>query len=550
MTKDEFLTIISREVDTLESELKDVESGLQYTIDCGATKDEIDKLSYRKSVINQKLTAIKDLVNYPVYVRIQAMNDDEVNKYKEDKNKEFDLKIQEITSKIKIEENYIEECKIQEKAFMRGYSSLSDEDKADVLNKGKEIKRNIDYSEKKIISLKSELNNFEQQKNTFNDMSSEQVKSYISSKIKGSSLYDSYQKNEIDSIDKLISHIGQNYDSLLQLQNLLTKYNDVNFKEKFYIIDKKHEICDYNKMPRCLFYKFDDFIHRIGFMGDDKNLEELKQFYSSLNGNFTIEENDVLEQITDEKMLMLFDNGFNLRGNEHLLDLHSDKFDDDKADEIRSIISQVSSLEKKLIKTQKVRSEIRRLEYALIDESQNFKEKVGDWYISFIHKLEFFSIPTSLLCSRYEYKENSNKLDGYVNDLRNGFDFVKEGILTQARINDEAVKKYYPEKLDIVREIAGLVGVDPKDINMECILKKNIVKPDTCSKIIANVYRDDIVRKVEEEGNNQIVTGVSSGLDIPEEDQKGFSYSELMKVVGSLSTDDDVEVLDSGSKHL
>ena len=108
MTKDEFAFIINSELDHLKNEEHNISSKIEVLLK-EDRKKELEETNYQLSLIQYKLEAIRKLVNLPIYFRILAMSDEEIEDYKKKQIEILEQEIIDINNKVSEEKRQISE---------------------------------------------------------------------------------------------------------------------------------------------------------------------------------------------------------------------------------------------------------------------------------------------------------------------------------------------------------------------------------------------------------------------------------------------------------
>lgn len=126
MTKEEYLTIVDRETDRLSEEERALVNKLAFYKKMGNTDKEMEEIQYKIDIIHGKLFRLKNLAKVEAKIRIQAMNDELLKDYQDEKIKELEDEIKDLKQDIADREETI---RINEQAIeqLASSGSLSDE---------------------------------------------------------------------------------------------------------------------------------------------------------------------------------------------------------------------------------------------------------------------------------------------------------------------------------------------------------------------------------------------------------------------------------------
>ena len=190
MTKDEFLSMISSELEILKKEYQSARQRAEYFKSMDVWQDkEYREAFYQFRVVSGKIHMIEDLVSLPAYARIQAMSDAEVEEYKKDKTEELKLKIKEIESKEQQAKEKLSLLKSEQEELIAQFGSLTGSKRDENILRGKQLAKELyEYDADNqfgiFAKLKKELEEVKKQQEKIETMTQQEVKQQLSSKIK------------------------------------------------------------------------------------------------------------------------------------------------------------------------------------------------------------------------------------------------------------------------------------------------------------------------------------------------------------------------------
>ena len=545
MSKDEFLTIISREIDALEESLNYINSEIQYAKDMKRNDDIIDRLYYQKEEITDKIISIRDLINYPIYVRVRNMSDEELKRYKKDKDNEFELAIQDTDDKLGKANERFTQIKKQEEKLIGRYGRMSDEERGNALVEGKKIDSDSLAVLQIVESLSKQLDTLKEGKKMNQDMDIEQLRVFIASKIKGYSSCEFYYGINPNSMDNLFAIIGKDYDKSCKVAECVRKYE--NILKKIDIEKRNESVAIYSKIysysiPSELMNRLKEYVDGDAKVKDLTKISEVKDIIRECEEIFNKEKKKIFDQFTLEKTSMIQVVNFydKICDNLSFLEYHFDKLNIDDINNLVLLVKKKKKLSKKIFKTRSTLNSIDDIDKRIRDAQKIIRTKLISWYSEFLGGFEFIDYLSDVRDRIFDYDNSKYKYEleniaGRITAYTKGFEYTNSMIKKQEEIINKIEEKYATLKIGVIKELYEITGVEFSEEEMEIIVDNDLGNIVSYPLIVADCYRDALLKKVEQEVNNQIVTGVSSVLDVPDDDKNGFSYEALIELISSSS---------------
>ena len=100
MTKDEFVSMINSELESLKKEYESAKKKVEYfrtvTVNTILESRDYEVAKYELTMVREKMRVLNRIISLPAYARIQAMSDIEIEEYKKERAEELELKIKEL----------------------------------------------------------------------------------------------------------------------------------------------------------------------------------------------------------------------------------------------------------------------------------------------------------------------------------------------------------------------------------------------------------------------------------------------------------------------
>ncbi len=311
-----------------------------------------------KRVIENKIRGVSSILALPIYARIQALSDAEINEFKKEKIAELEQKIEE-------------ESALMESMFQSGKST--------------------EFFKNNIENLKQEIEKVEKK-------TSQEVKKELSSKIPNREGYDFSSLMNFSPQDYLsnqfYAEIAGDVTKIEQSARLAAEYNKIS---DYLPKNQEDLMLDLTNLPDELQQRLERS-HALDINGCVRNPNKLIEIVEEFEHDFKNEKEKFANQISEQKLSELaekemtkefsFDRENNLEydtkegteANIPFFQQHSDKIQSSELKYLETIIARRDKLSKKIFKTKRVKKEIEKLNVTIKKEQFFLHNKIIDWY--------------------------------------------------------------------------------------------------------------------------------------------------------------------------
>ena len=532
MTKDEFLSMLSEELENLEEERKAVRQKVEYFKAVNSKGRESQEAEYQLKIVERKVNRLKDLLTFPAYARIQAMSDIEIEEYKKEKIEELELKIKEIESREEQEKAKLSQLKAEQEQLMTQFGTLSGSERDRAISRGQQlsteiIKYDVDNEYGVFAPLKKEIEEVRKQQEQIEAMTSQEVKQQLSSEIKESdnlAQQVEWAKQPINASTELEASVGSDTEKAQQMANLLARYERLSDEQKQIKGRKNLHLIG---LPSLLERKLRESYYYDSRDGEIRDPDKLMLIVQEFEASFERAKASVNEQFTEQKLSKLVYDGeaeygyeysYNSEVDMEFLQQHTDKLGDGKLKRLQMLVEDRNKLSKKIFKTYNTKWEIKKLNEEIIREKTKICKELTGWYnsqgsdILNINRVDFYDLK-SLQDSLKRCKELIGYYETNINDIKEDLQKVKAE-MEQQRQN------YENEKTEIAQKIRALGGENHKETEMPYASDS----PDYNLNSIINsqgvVYGRNIIDRVQQEAQNQ--------ADIREAELRGITVEQLL----------------------
>lgn len=539
MTKDEFLSMISSELEILKKEYQSAKQRAEYFRLIDHQAKEYREAFYQFKVVSEKIHMIEDLVSLPAYARIQAMSDAEVEEYKKDKTEELKLKIKEIESKEQQAKEKLSLLKSEQEELIAQFGSLTGSKRDENILRGKQLAKELyEYDADNqfgiFAKLKKELEEVKKQQEKIETMTQQEVRQQLSSEIKF-----------VDKIAKEVELTKKSIDASkiksLDPQKALSM-TDLT-KSYYKLVDKQTHVknvvtIDQTRLPYALIEKIGMSSHYDRYLGTQViDPEVLMEKVQKFEDDFE----KVCAQFTKEKLFKLVDK----RGIDSIevdidfLQQHADKLrTESELSSLQDSIKERNKLSKKTFKTKDVKHRIENLNYMIREAQRKAYEEIILWYI--YRSREFLKVSISFdAFSSNQFKYTFEKFEESFGEIRHIISELKEKIQKVKSETKKQIEQYEEEKNDIIKQIRELGGeryekiVTPSD---------NIDSLELIAFDKAIAYENDVVDKVQQEAQKQ--------ADIKEAELRGITVEQLLQMRQQAQSVTDEPAIETGEEEV
>ena len=327
MTKEEFLAMVSSEIDKLEEEEKKLKNEVEYYKATNPWGAEILDAEYRYGLVKSKIEAIKRFIELPAYERIQAMSVSEIEKYKKGKIHDLQLEIDRIDAQIKQEEGRLSGLVSEREQLIDGFSKMDPLSRNAAVIRGRKISSELN-ARGKLPELERKKAKITQEKEQLASMTPEEIKKQLSSEIKGSSDLARSVESLMDNVDlteRLKAVVAEDPKKAREMASLLVDYEKLDAAQRKEVW-KPDSVS--TELPSALQKKIETEYegYPLGYRAGD--LDSLITVIADYQKLFLRSEADFMKEYTEEKLLGLVGKDFEI-DNSNVDKLDADSFTDD-----------------------------------------------------------------------------------------------------------------------------------------------------------------------------------------------------------------------------
>ena len=557
MTKDEFLSMLSEELENLEEERKAARQKVEYFKAVNSKGGESQEAEYQLKIVERKVNRLKDLLTFPAYARIQAMSDIEIEEYKKEKIEELELKIKEIESREEQEKAKLSQLKAEQEQLMTQFGTLSGSERDRVISRGQQlsteiIKYDVDNEYGVFASLKKEIEEVRKQQEQIEAMTSQEVKQQLSSEIKESdnlAQQVEWAKQPINASTELEASVGSDSEKAQQMANLLARYERLSDEQKQIKGRRYLRLLD---LPPLLKRKLSESYYYDSRDGEIRDPDKLMLIVQEFEASFEQAKASVNEQFTEQKLSKLvydredeydgYAYSYNSEVDMEFLQQHTDKLGDGKLKRLQMLVEDRNKLSKKIFKTYNTKWEIKNLNEEIIQEKTKICEELKGWYnsqgsdILGIGGVDFYNLES--LQSDLEYLK---KRIGY---YEKEIDSIKEDLQKVKAEMEQQRQSYENEKTEIAQKIRALGGENHKETEMPYASDRPDYNLNSIIDSQGVVYGRNIIDRVQQEAQNQ--------ADIREAELRGITVEQLLAMrqqSQAMLGDSMTEILEEENSH-
>ena len=540
MPKEEFLSIIDKEIENLEKELEKAQERVKYfdAINSGEEKsiysNKKDEARYRVLLVNERLNLIRNLVIIPTYVEIQARSDIEFEEEKKEKINELELKIKEKTAREELEKSKLAELNAQQEELILQFGkSLSKEGKSSIIQQGKDLKSSIIKQQDLIESIQNEIFELQRSQGQIRIKAPQEIRNELSNEILTHVNYENWQSfaqifnsmmHETPSVsEQLGAAVADDFDKARQMAQLVTKYLQCDVASV--------RIGNYYDLPEKLRKEIGNTLESSAYAAgyievyesDFPNLKKLEQIVTDYETSFAAARSNFAKSFSPLSHSRLFDGDSVLPSHMtmEILQENSDKFSPEKWEHFQNLTTQINKLSKKIIKTRDVKEDLYKIRVQRDRELEEICKEIENWYKQ--------DQDTDILGKHNHVdiggiRREVNLANALIQIDKTGKTIanLKEKIL---RVNEEMFEKKRTNdvmKKAIEQQIRNLAG--PQFVDKEISISSDFL-PDNLvgiAKASASVQAHELIDKVEQEAQNQ--------ANAKEAELRGMTIEQLLQM--------------------
>lgn len=518
MTKDEFLSMVDSELDNLRKKEIDAERRVHYFEEIDPYGKEYENAVFQYRVIDEKITELKKFLQLPIYTRIVAMSDIEIEDYKNNKVEELELELKEIESREEETKTRFAKLKEEQDQIITGIDSLSASERDIMMAKGKQI-----YDEMSQINNEGGLLAELREKKEKTRIKLEQVKAMSLFKVQDELLYQIENvvslENEIFKINdpdgrafaEFLASVASDSEKAHKLSGLLADYRELYDNQKYVLIWT-------DTLPKPL-YNSITFIGKSNLYGagtTDKMMEivqEFKESFEQAKESFSV-------QFTEQKLLKLGGKRDGVESFEvdmEFLKQHEDKLSNGELEQLQNLVTQRNKLSKKILKPRSIKEECESLNNQIKQEQSKIYKKIIEWYES----------QCSILGARYYDFKSREELSEMLSEIKkrisvseNSISFTEENILKEM----EQKRKQKIKRSEILEQIRTVGDEKYREVKIYPEYTSD-GKDKNLDKIIHDsgvVYADELKNRVRQEAQNQ--------ADMKEAELRNITIEQLLQL--------------------
>lgn len=502
MTKEEFLKMVDVVLDQIFKEKNKSLSRVEYYKSVNPNGTEFATANYQYLVACKKLDLFRSLIGLPAYARIQAMSDGEIEEYKKDKIN--DIKLDGITIAAEIEKlkKDIQALKDQHEELITHFVELEMEKRNSAINEGKKIQFDIQSKEFKLNELELKLTKLKSQQEEISQMSSDDVKKQLISKIANGYQLDSIISNssEISSSRALMAAVGKEPEKAMKMAQLMTNlvYTEKKSKDIFEYLD-----LGYDLPSRFRHLIESDYVYN---RGNIANTSRFFEIYQSFMEQFEKESEAFSNQFTKEKISGLVGKEYNYLSETvdfEFLKLHSDKLSPGQLEELQADVLKRDKLSKKIIKTREVKRDIEDLNRKISMVQKSIYQKIIDWYRA-------YNVSDILRVDSYLFLNDSDKVMKQLAEFPQQIQKSRDALLAfktrleNVQTNLDYRRKQHTEQVnEIKQQIRAMGGKDFVEADIPFAHERTDDNLSSIASATAFMERKPFIGQVLDEAQNQ-----------------------------------------------
>lgn len=548
MNKQEFYNIVQNELDKLEKERKEAQATIDYydminedgSYDNDSFYQEQRKQSeYVLKMCKAKIEKVKDLLGYPLYIRIESMSDFELEQYRTQEISELVSKIKKLREEQNEKENKIHELKNRQKELISKLVSSSDVQRDEARKEAKEIFEELKKYDSILGegAINEEIQELEKQIELLKKKTPDEIKNELLSKVPNNGKHITTATRVSKDYSNFVEDIAENYDKVEKVVDLTLKKQNLEQDSSNRISSSGNQEINniIDKLPES--FKSGLSFDPNKYVLDKKTIEQLSDdIYKYEEKCRIIEEKfidkfcmnsdgrevntDILDLINRKQYLK--DGGIILL---HLFDKYSHMISSYSHTNLITLFREKDELSKKMIKIgtdiskiEKIEDDIYNLENQIFDEIRNnyIDDLAGifDIFTPFELQIptegssEFFNTrhDPAVISSMKHLFDISSNMESFINKVIGQFKYIKEKLDEIKKIVSEEETKQEQEENEINKidnNIKDLSDIQfDTDIPYMGSTKEEI--EDFIINNVANNKKDEVATKIEKTSKSKI----------------------------------------------
>lgn len=543
MTKEEFLKIITDELDDTYEMFEEINKrvnyfksiGVDYVIKDIYSVEELEDAKHYALLAQERIKSLMELVDYPMIARINAMSEAEIEEYRKEKLQVLDCEIENIKKNLKDVDDKLFKLLQQRENIIKRFSPKYDEITIDsremriqerFTDQGKEIQRKIvSIKQEEIRPLKEKLEEVIKQQEELKNMSLVEIKKMMVEKLENGSKIQASRNHVMETklvpCINLLTSVVDDYEKTTKLEGLIKHY--VAAKEDVYsgVVFDSSLPAELINLLNASFEKFHDISKLY------KILEEYMKLYSDKKSSFIKEVTEAKVKEAGEK-LPTISNINELFSKDRIDFLESYEPNKlilgDKLTRFKNLIDKYKELDNKIFHFGDTKKKIGDISTQIYDLYVDMYKRIVQMYVSKLSGMEpamsFSDYHYSCIISdsSLEYfKENlSFEIEKNFEICEKAMTSLKEAL---PRMEEELKEKQrdLPGQLHgIENQINELVGKENAITNFDNIADYNVAQASGIS------FASKMVMEVDEEAQTQSLHD--------EANLRGITVNELLKL--------------------
>lgn len=531
MTKDDFLNMMNSELESLENEYEAIRQWSDYYRSLDVNGKEYQEASYQLMLCEKKIDRIKRLINLPIYVRIQAMSDIEIEEYKKDKIAELELKIEEIVAREKHAKEKLSQLGVKRSEILAQFGSLSDDERECAIYEGRQIqdeinRYNINNPGGVFAALQNEIQDIKNMQQQIKNKTSQVVKEEFLAEIEEHHISESVisEASKDKGVEaKLLVATAADPEKAHQMAKLLAEYKKLSDPKTLYVrmkFDRDTRLEFPKKLTeRLMGTRYYDLISKeLVLSNPDKLIEIVTEFEK----NYNFAKNIYMNQFTEQKLFGLVDRVDCSKVDMPFLRQHQDKLGAGKLEYLQILVAQREKYLEKKFKTKGTKREIESLNDLIQQELVAIYGEILGWYqllnggiLGLKSDISFDSL--------YSLKYSLGKAAADIDKTQQLLDSLKKYLQSMKLEMEQTSSVYETRRQEIAEQIRVLAGPEFTGADIPIPLRGNNQDIlDIIASQSSSDYQDNLVDSVQQEARYQ--------ADRKEAELRGITVEQLLRM--------------------
>lgn len=535
MTRDEFNAMVNVELDRLETEKKEAQTRVDYfdALDRKHRGDgqlhELKDAKFALDVVNKKIMRIKNLVEFPLYARIQAMSDLELEEYKAEKISEIELKIRKEEIKLRESKESFERLALEREGLINSFGRLFGEERDVAILKGQQIESELKANDPKnpeslFSKITKEIERLKNEIEVLKGKSLQDVKAELSSAIKDTnnrSFDNTVKTNElaINDYDRMLASVSNNPEAARKMSGLISQYRRLNdekskIKAKLFLPIGVPKSLQSELRGDKAYVKYYDAEKQ-----ETSNPDKLMEIVEKHEKSFRRDKDEFLSEFSNQKMEKLAGKELGTNSREvdlPFLEMHAGKIKPDMLEALKITLQERDQFSRKIFKSSSVKYQIIELDKEIRSLQSVIYQAISSWYKTKYNEL--LETDYGLELYSVESINNSiNKLNGKIADKEDTYTTLKTRIDEARKEMSRMENDLETRKTDVLSSVRELAGPEFKEVEIGVYGSPNF----------SNI-QESIVNAAGTVHHEQVVTDVLSEAKV----QGELKESEIQKNKG------------------